>query len=1567
MKNNYILSILLLGLSFLANAQPGTLYNGFSTNGYDLPDVSAGNRFSEATSKILLQADGKKLIVFDINYFNVMVARYNVDGTLDASYGQGGFSQTAGDIGFFGFSAALQADGKVVVVGSAEGAIPSDYVIVRYNITGQLDNTFGINGRVFYDFGFDDDAKRVLVQPDGKILVGGMTTVRVNNNDYVSMLRLNANGTLDPSFGFGGRRVNITFEGARFEDMKLFADGKIAVLCTPPGGFDVLLAKFNSDGSPDITFSTDGYIEQDYGYINAGVSALAIQADGKWVVGGYAYNSINSDFLISRFTADGAFDPSFHGDGKQVTHIGGGEFVEDLAIQTDGKVVVGGNMSNVTGGYFAMARYTTSGELDGGYGIQGTWISSFAGYDNGAFIRSILIQPDGRIIAAGNASKKTNFYVTDIAVATYTNNGQPDVSQVLAGQFVSYYQDNGSTIFWKTAVQPDGKIVMAGEIWNGIDYDFLVARYNVDGTPDNGFGTNGFQKTDFGGNAVLASSDDYARAILLQTDGKILVAGTFYSANESLFAIARYNTNGTLDDSFDADGKATVDVTGIFDEADALAIQADGKILIGGNSLDNLTDFNYALVRLASNGTPDASFGTAGIVISDWGYSDHIFGLAIQADGKILAAGSTSLPSTFGGFDFNVARYNTNGTLDAGFGVNGRQTTDFFNSFDFANSVFIQPGGKIIVGGSIINTDNNSYDYGLARYNADGSKDLSFGNNGKAITDFGANDYMHSTTMEADGKFIAAGYSAEQSSTNDPARSRDIALAKYNINGTLNGCFADRGKAITDLGGLELIFGAAVSADKLYIVGYQYQYNSFLAMEKNVGLVAAYNLTGGIVSLSCPPGGLIEADAETGQCYATITTDLADPLLCPDNSPGNINYTISLNNVEVETGNGTVKGKQFPVGTSTVTYTVTGNTALTCSFMIKVYDKQVPTITCPASQILNVGAQSGCSASLPNYASLSQASDNCTSQASLQFIQIPLPGTLVSGFGTIQVSLTAKDASGNLSVPCTFTVSKEDLTGPDIISCAPDITVNVTPGTCGATVSQFGLPTATENCGGMIVFNIPATGVYPAGTTNINRTATDARGNTSTCIQTITVIDNEFPVISNESVSQVILSPANHTMRTVNVPYTATDNCGVTTTLLVTSNEPINGTGDGDTDPDYIVMDNHTVQLRAERSANGNGRIYTITIRAVDTYGNVTTKTLEVRVPHDIKSPRSGQPFVINSTVNFSGEFWDKLSNRHTAKWMLDGSAVSNGIVIEPTANQNGKVNGSYKFTSAGVYKLQMNITDQAGVTSYSNTNGDLDAIVVIYDPNGSYAFGGGWYPSAAGALRNNLAATGKASYGFAVNYTNAARPKGETQFEFKIGTFEFNALNFDYLAVSGARGQFRGTGKIIGGQSGVGFIMTVIDGAIDGSNIDKIRLKIYNRNTGQVYYDNQNGASDAENPTTAVGINSSIFIQGTQPNNFVTKTASEKSKDKILAVSKLELVAFPNPSNKDFTIMVKTNDTKEQIQMTITDGQGRILETKNNLQAGNIIKVGETYRAGVYIIKIVQGKHHEEMKLVKL
>jgi hypothetical protein len=335
---------------------------------------------------------------------------------------------------------------------------------------------------------------------------------------------------------------------------------------------------------------------------------------------------------------------------------------------------------------------------------------------------------------------------------------------------------------------------------------------------------------------------------------------------------------------------------------------------------------------------------------------------------------------------------------------------------------------------------------------------------------------------------------------------------------------------------------------------------------------------------------------------------------------------------------------------------------------------------------------------------------------------------------------------------------------------------------------------------------------------------------------------------------------------------------------------------------------------------------------------------------------------------------------KHTAKWLIDDKTIS-GSVTEPSGMNSGIVKGSYKFTTAGVYKLQMNVTDQNGITTYSNTSENLEAIVIVYDPDGGYTYGGGWFSSPAGALKSDPAMAGDISYGFTVNYYKTATfPKGETQFDFKLGDFEFNALNFDYLSINKATAQFKGTGKIIGGQSGVGFIMTVTDGQIDGSGTDKVRIKIYNKNTGQVYYDNQAGASDAAAPVTAVGLNSTIVISNNNT-NVITRTSNNSAADNSLEVNVdteqsisnikgyrgFEVDAYPNPSTSIFNILVRSSDTKEKIMLQVYDVQGRLLELRTNVQPGSLINFGKLYRPGAYYIRVSQGDKHKELRLVKM
>ena len=209
-----------------------------------------------------------------------------------------------------------------------------------------------------------------------------------------------------------------------------------------------------------------------------------------------------------------------------------------------------------------------------------------------------------------------------------------------------------------------------------------------------------------------------------------------------------------------------------------------------------------------------------------------------------------------------------------------------------------------------------------------------------------------------------------------------------------------------------------------------------------------------------------------------------------------------------------------------------------------------------------------------------------------------------------------------------------------------------------------------------------------------------------------------------------------------------------------------------------------------------------------------------------------------------------------------------------------------------------------------------------------------------------------------------------------KVGDFEYNALNFEYLSIQGARAQLKGTGKITGGQSGINFIMTVIDGALDGTGVDKVRIKIYNKNTGQLYYDNEQG-SDANNPVSRVGTNSQIVIGGnsvnigslarvvTTANTLTTPTEDSLTKQNNVSAT-LQAQAFPNPSPSHFTLIVKGKNN-ERVSIRVSDNIGRLVEVQNGLPANGTLTLGASYRPGLYVAEVMQGKEKVVLKLIKL
>ncbi|MFI0926819.1 calcium-binding protein [Streptomyces sp. NPDC021012] len=396
------------------------------------------------------------------------------------------------------------------------------------------------------------------------------------------------------------------------------------------------------------------------------------------------------------FAAPGDLDPTFGPDGRVTTPITGTAEGHDIARQADGKLVVVGTSE----AGFALARYTTSGALDPAFGSGGTTTSDFGGGSHTA--NAVAIQPsDGKIVVAG-----TTEVVADpgggccfFSVARYNTDGSLDTG-FGDGGLVRIDEFGGSADGSDVAVQPDGRIVAVGK---GAGGGFALVRLGTDGALDPTLGGDGAVVAGF----TPTSPQDaggIARSMALQPDGKIVSVG--YVGNTAFdIGVARYNTNGTLDTTFSGDGMATADFGGT-EFGNAAAVQSDGKILAAGSG-----GLGYALLRYNADGTPDTGFGTGGRTsVNSPGDGGTAYAMALQQNGKIVLAGRADDPNSAEANDFGLVRFQTNGTVDTGFGRSGFVVTGF-NDYDEARGVLVQPDGKIVAAGY-----GAGYQFALARY-----------------------------------------------------------------------------------------------------------------------------------------------------------------------------------------------------------------------------------------------------------------------------------------------------------------------------------------------------------------------------------------------------------------------------------------------------------------------------------------------------------------------------------------------------------------------------------------------------------------------------------------------------------------------------------------------------------------------------------------------------------------------------------------------------------------------------------------------------------------------------------
>ncbi len=773
----------------------GFLDPTFGTGGRVLTDFTGS--LDNPALAVVRQPDGKLLALgYASNGVtaDLALARYNADGSLDAGFGAGGRART--DFGLpwpwqpflaeppVGFQ--LQADDRIAVAAvgrAAGGSSGPSLALARFTAAGALDTSFGSGGKVVRAITPQEIVGRgVVFQPDGKILVASHLA---GNPQGPTVFRFLADGVPDTGFGTGGS-VTTPLGGNAFLDAAALmpqADGKILhVHVGSVGGLtpiNHILIRHNADGSLDTGFGTGGTmianVGPDLGSTDLGVT---LQPDGRIVVVG----ALGQDFVVVRYTVAGAFDASFGMNGRVTTDFfSGTEVARAVTVQADGRIVVAGRRGPGTqpsvASSFALARYGINGVLDGNFGAGGKVLTSFGSPEHGLInceANSVVVESDGRVVAAGAAGSVRNF-----ALARYGANGTLDNAFGNHGRVATDFAGSLVDAARAIAIQADGKLVVAGTSSFGRTTHFALVRYLASGALDPTFGTGGRVTTSFDGRSR-------ANAVVVQPDGKIVAAGTTGAA----VAVARYNADGSLDGAFSTGGKVTFTFPpgagfGAGGEAHGLALQADGKLVLVGSC------FSIVLARLNANGTLDNSFGSEGRVGACEPFGRNLVvsaRVAVRADGKLVVA--TAVSGTRSGI--NLTRYNADGSLDASF--NNQSAGLGIDLGQNGPGLRIQPDGKILVASSLPTANVFQFlsgvGFGLARFNADGSADTGFGTGGKVALDFAGRDSAADVLVQANGQILVVGWSSALDSDDSNA---GLTVTRLFPNGKLNTSFGVAG------------------------------------------------------------------------------------------------------------------------------------------------------------------------------------------------------------------------------------------------------------------------------------------------------------------------------------------------------------------------------------------------------------------------------------------------------------------------------------------------------------------------------------------------------------------------------------------------------------------------------------------------------------------------------------------------------------------------------------------------------------------------------------------------------
>jgi uncharacterized delta-60 repeat protein len=664
-----------------------------------------------------VQPDGKYLIggIFTVvnGAAQYGIARLNADGTPDASFNPPDLYETANfpiGTGAKVNSIAVQPDGKILVGGVFRVPNSTYRIIIRLNTNGSLDTTFN---NLSSEIGDNEEVVKIVVRPNGNIYIGGRVDVTNGQATATNLVRLNPNGVFDPTF---------VFSSGILKDFAVQADEKV-LAC---GGN---VGRFNADGSVDNSFTT--------AVANSGgISRILVLPDGKIVIVGF-FTTINgfSSNRIGRLNTDGTIDLTFNTNGAGV---GGSppppDFqpvaVYDVSVDSSGKIFIGGNFSTYNGVVRSrIAKLNADGTLD----------TSFASPQLTSAVSDVEALNAGKVLIGGERLASATF---DSVLRLNPDGSTETGFSVKIGK---------SGIVREVLQQPDGKVLIVGafHLVNNVQRSGL-ARLNADGTLDTGF-------VPFFSNLSQLN----ITAVALQPDGKILVGTEATSTNFGI-GVRRLNPDGTQDMSFAITGNGTWQGSKIFD----ISLLPDGRILVGGFDISNAsgTRSQRRLVRLDSNGAQEMSFDPPGL-IGNTSYTP-IYRVFVQPDGKYLIAGEFT---TIGGVGRGrIAQLNSDGTLDMTFNPPGGANGSVFD-FD------IQTDGKIVLVGNFTGLNGNTNVQKVGRLNADGSLDASFIQASDGV--------LLAVKIQPDGKILVGG------ETSFVGGFPHLCLARLNTNGTVDSGF----------------------------------------------------------------------------------------------------------------------------------------------------------------------------------------------------------------------------------------------------------------------------------------------------------------------------------------------------------------------------------------------------------------------------------------------------------------------------------------------------------------------------------------------------------------------------------------------------------------------------------------------------------------------------------------------------------------------------------------------------------------------------------------------------------